>query len=170
MTPRQKKRFFFVASIIVGLSLATFLGLKAIKESANYFVQPTDIVNGNIDLSKKYRIGGIVKANSVKRQGVDVEFQITDCTHDVMVTFTGILPDLFREGQGIVANGALEEHNGSIRFAATQVLAKHDENYVPSESANAMMLKQADQCDPKPETSPKAKSTIQPTTQPEKAA
>lgn len=147
MTPRQKKRFWFVSSIIVGLGLATFLGLQAIKESANYFVQPTDIANGDIDLTKRYRIGGIVKAASVKRQGVDVEFAITDCTHDVTVKYTGILPDLFREGQGIVANGSLEEHEGSIRFLANQVLAKHDENYVPSESANAMMLKQANQCD-----------------------
>jgi len=152
MTPKQKKRFLFVASIIVGLSLATFFGLKAIEENANYFVQPTDIANsakgaeGGLDLSKNYRVGGIVKPDSVIRNGVDVEFKITDCDHDVVVYFTGILPDLFREGQGIVANGSLVQKASGLAFNASQVLAKHDENYVPKEAAEAMMQKQANQC------------------------
>ncbi len=146
MTPKQKKRSLFVASIIGGLALATFFGLKAIEENANYFVQPSDISKGGLDLSKSYRVGGIVKPNSVKRDGVDVEFVITDCDHDVFVYFTGILPDLFREGQGIVANGSLVQKASGLAFNASQVLAKHDENYVPKEAAEAMMQKQANQC------------------------
>lgn len=147
MTPKQKKRLFFVSGIVGGLVLATFLGIKAMEESANYFVQPSDIALKELDLQRGYRIGGIVKPKSVKRKGVDVEFAITDCDHDVTVEFSGILPDLFREGQGIVANGRLErQDNNELRFMASQVLAKHDENYVPKEAAEAMMQKQANQC------------------------
>lgn len=150
MTPRQKKRFAFVSAIIIGVSLATVLGLVAIKKTANYFIQPSDITAGNFSTQQDYRIGGIVKPNSVMRleNGVTVQFMITDCKADVLVQYTGLLPDLFREGQGIVANGKLaapDAKKPSI-FMASQVLAKHDENYVPNEAAEAVMQAQANQC------------------------
>lgn len=157
MTPRQKKRFAFVGAIVIGVSLATTIGLMGISKSADYFIEPTDVVAGNFSTEQGYRIGGIVKPDSVKRldDGVTVEFLITDCTADVPVRYTGILPDLFREGQGIVANGKLHTA-GSVTsglptttqstFMASQVLAKHDENYVPKEAAQAMMQAQANQC------------------------
>lgn len=153
MTPRQKKRFLFVSAIVIGVSAATAIGLLGIKQSADYFIEPSSIVAGNFSTEKGYRIGGIVKAESVKRleDGITVEFIITDCKADVPVRFTGILPDLFREGQGIVADGKLTANsdiNSSAPsiFIASKVLAKHDENYVPNEAAEAVMLAKADQC------------------------
>lgn len=149
MTPKQKKRFAFVAAIIGGVSLATVLGLQAIKENANYFIEPSDIIAGEFTVEQSYRIGGIVKPKSVDRlaDGITVEFMITDCAADVPVRFTGILPDLFREGQGIVADGKLTQSaTGKSTFIASQVLAKHDENYVPNEAAEAVMQAQANQC------------------------
>ena len=162
MTPRQKKRLAFVSAIVIGVSAATAIGLMGIKKSADYFIEPSDIVAGNFSTEQGYRIGGIVKPNSVKRleDGVTVQFLITDCAADVPVRYTGILPDLFREGQGIVANGKLQaagttsdSTSGSASaevtqstFIASQVLAKHDENYVPNEAAEAVMQAQANQC------------------------
>jgi len=158
MTPRQKKRLAFVSAIVIGVSAATAIGLMGIKKSADYFIEPSDIVAGNFSTEQGYRIGGIVKPNSVKRleDGVTVQFLITDCDADVPVRYTGILPDLFREGQGIVANGKLQaagtvsdSTSGATTqstFIASQVLAKHDENYVPNEAAEAVMQAQANQC------------------------
>lgn len=160
MTPRQKKRLAFVSAIVIGVSAATAIGLVGIKKSADYFIEPSDIVAGNFSTEQSYRIGGIVKPDSVQRleDGVTVQFLITDCAADVPVRYTGILPDLFREGQGIVANGKLQAAGtpsvpGSSSvpttqstFIASQVLAKHDENYVPNEAAEAVMQAQANQC------------------------
>ena len=152
MTPRQKKRLLFVSAIVVGVSVATAVGLLGIKQSADYFIEPSDIIAGNFSTDKGYRIGGIVKANSVSRleDGITVQFMITDCKADVPVRYTGILPDLFREGQGIVADGKLSTNGTDSTipsiFTASKVLAKHDENYVPNEAAEAVMLAKADQC------------------------
>lgn len=150
MTPKQKKRLLFVSTIIIGVSVATTVGLLGIKQSADYFIEPSDIVAGNFSTDKGYRIGGIVKANSVNRleDGITVQFMITDCKADVPVRYTGILPDLFREGQGIVADGKMTTNNTDSPsiFTASKVLAKHDENYVPNEAAEAVMLAQANQC------------------------
>jgi len=145
MTPRQKKRFTLVGLIIAGTTLAALLALKGFQQSITYFVMPTDIHQGEFDTTSHYRIGGTVKVGSVSRlaDGISVQFSITDCTHDVPVVYTGILPDLFREGQGIVADGSLDEAG---RFTAKQVLAKHDENYMPSELAEEMIEKQMQQC------------------------
>lgn len=163
MTPRQKKRLAFVGAIIIGVGLATTVGLMGISKSADYFIEPSDVVAGNFSIEQGYRIGGIVKPNSVRRleDGVTVEFLITDCKADVPVRYTGILPDLFREGQGIVANGKLQTASSTTAgqknttpstFMASQVLAKHDENYVPNEAREAMMQAQANQCNGTEET------------------
>ena len=139
MSPTQKKRFIIVGVILFGVSLATFFALKALDETAQYFITPTEVHSGNYKKSKSglYRIGGMVVANSVKRfeDGITVQFGLTDTKQTVTVQYTGILPDLFREGQGIVANGRVDKQG---LFLANEVLAKHDENYMPKEAKEAL--------------------------------
>ena len=146
MSPTQKKRFTIVSLILIGVGLATFLALQAFNKNIEYFKSPTEIQNNEYQVGPRYRIAGLVKKNSLKTadDGVTKHFVITDCVADVTVQYTGILPDLFREGQAIVALGKL---NSERKLIAAQVLAKHDENYVPSEAADTMMLAQANQCD-----------------------
>lgn len=147
MTPRQKRRFLSVIVIIMGTGLSVLVALIGLQQSITYFVMPSDIQQGQYDTQAHYRIGGTVKVGSVARleDGVSVKFSVTDCVHDVDVVYTGLLPDLFREGQGIVAEGQLDGHG---LFKARQVLAKHDENYMPSELAEEMISQQMQQCQP----------------------
>ena len=139
MSPTQKKRFIIVGVILTGMSLATFLALKALEETAQYFITPTQIHSGDYEKSKSglYRVGGLVVNDSVNRfeDGVTVQFDLTDTAQKVTVQYTGILPDLFREGQGIVANGRIDQQG---IFVAHEVLAKHDENYMPKEAMEAL--------------------------------
>ena len=146
MSPTQKTRLTIVGSIVVGVSLATFFALKAFNENIEYFRTPTEVENGEFESGQRYRIAGLVKKGSVKTAGDGVTriFTVTDCEADVTIEYTGILPDLFREGQAIVATGLLGDDRKMI---AGQVLAKHDENYVPTEAADTMMLAQANKCD-----------------------
>lgn len=146
MSPTQKKRFTIVALLITGVGAATFFTLKALEANIEYFRTPTQISAGDFSPQQRYRIAGLVKKGSVTTlaDGVTREFVVTDCDHDVAIRYTGILPDLFREGQAIVAKGSLSENRS---MAATQVLAKHDENYVPNEAADTMMKAQANKCD-----------------------
>ncbi|MGY9014912.1 MAG: cytochrome c maturation protein CcmE [Rhodospirillales bacterium] len=134
MKPKHK-RLTFVAIAGVLLALAVGLMLVAFEESIVFFHSPTDIVEKKLPTDKRMRIGGLVKEGSVKK-GDDavVSFQVTDLANSIDVTFRGILPDLFREGQGVVAEGRLI--NGV--FKADEVLAKHDENYMPPEVADAL--------------------------------
>jgi cytochrome c-type biogenesis protein CcmE len=147
MTPKQKQRFSIITMIIVGTSLAAFIALKAFQQSITYFIEPAAVAAGEFNTQDNYRVGGIVKTGSVKRlaNAVDVEFAVTDCEYDVWINYTGILPDLFREGQGVVVNGKFDQQG---LFKASQVLAKHDENYVPAELAQEMLDKQKQQCEP----------------------
>lgn len=153
MSPTQKKRFVIVALVLTGVSIATFFGLMAVKSSIEYFRTPTQINNGEFNRQETYKVAGLVKKGSVKRMGdgVTQRFDITDCEHDITVQYTGILPDLFREGQAIVTIGKFNLDATKIdqktTLMASQVLAKHDENYVPNEAADAMMLAQASKCD-----------------------
>lgn len=135
--------------ILIGTSVATLLALKAIDANAEFFISPTDVYNGKFKQDQRYRIAGMVKKGSVDTQtdGVTREFVITDCVHDVNVQYKGILPDLFREGQAIIALGMVKTSHTNPVLVANQVLAKHDENYVPSEAADTMMQAQANQCD-----------------------
>jgi cytochrome c-type biogenesis protein CcmE len=137
MSPTQKRRLTIIGVILTGLVLTTVLALNAFRNNLMYFVTPSDIRAGDIPESGLYRIGGMVVEDSVRRteQGVTVLFDLTDYEEVVTVEFTGILPDLFREGQGIVANGSI---NPEGIFMADEVLAKHDENYMPPEVAAAM--------------------------------
>jgi cytochrome c-type biogenesis protein CcmE len=123
-----------VALLVVGTSLAAYLGLKAFNENLLYFFSPTDVVNGKAPNGKSFRLGGLVANGSVKREGIKVAFDVTDNQNTFTVKYEGILPDLFREGQGIITTGSLK--NGT--FMATEVLAKHDENYMPPEVADAL--------------------------------
>ena len=123
-----------VALLVAGTSLAAYLGLKAFNENLLYFFSPTDVVNGKAPNGKSFRLGGLVANGSVKREGIKVAFDVTDNQNTFTVKYEGILPDLFREGQGIITTGSLD--NGT--FMATEVLAKHDENYMPPEVADAL--------------------------------
>ncbi|MEK9575359.1 MAG: cytochrome c maturation protein CcmE [Gammaproteobacteria bacterium] len=133
MTKRQN-RMILVALLVAGTSLAAYLGLKAFNENLLYFFSPTDVVNGKAPNGKSFRLGGLVANGSVKREGIKVAFNVTDNQNTFTVKYEGILPDLFREGQGIITTGSLK--NGT--FMATEVLAKHDENYMPPEVADAL--------------------------------
>lgn len=145
MSPTQKKRFIIVGVIVAGMSLATFFALKALENSAQYFITPSEIKLKTYEASKSglYRVGGMVVNGSVKRleDGVTVQFDLTDTAEAITVQFTGILPDLFREGQGIVADGKI---NNEGLFVADKVLAKHDENYMPKEAMEALKKSGAD--------------------------
>ena len=133
MTKRQN-RMILVALLVAGTSLAAYLGLKAFNENLLYFFSPTDVVNGKAPNGKSFRLGGLVANGSVKREGIKVAFDVTDNQNTFTVKYEGILPDLFREGQGIITTGSLKDGT----FMATEVLAKHDENYMPPEVADAL--------------------------------
>ena len=136
MSPR-KKRIFIVCIILAGVSTSALFILTAFEKNLMYFYSPTEIINGNAPKAQSFRIGGLVVNDSVIRNTEDlkVSFVLTDTMNEVKVIYEGILPDLFREGQGIVANGKLQPDN---IFVADQVLAKHDENYMPPEVAEAL--------------------------------
>lgn len=137
MTPKRKKRLAFVLSVVVGVSLAVGLALYALNQNINLFFSPAQITNGEAPQGQRIRAGGMVVEGSVKRdpQSLEVSFDLTDHDGSVTVNFQGILPDLFREGQGIVAQGVLDT-NGVLQ--ASEVLAKHDETYMPPEVQDAL--------------------------------
>lgn len=136
MTPR-KKRIAIVFLIIIGMSIAAALILTAFEKNLIYFYSPTQIAAGEAPKARAFRVGGLVLEGSVERDpgGLNVRFILTDTANQITVAYNGILPDLFREGQGIVANGTLDKDDV---FQAKEVLAKHDENYMPPEVADAL--------------------------------
>ena len=137
MNPKSQRLIilFFFLSL---LSLSTFLVLKSLEDNIVYFYSPTDInekiLSNEIDLSKRIRIGGLVKENSILKEGKKISFKIHDGIDEILVIYNGILPDLFREEQGIVALGKIENKN----FSAIEILAKHDENYMPKEVSDML--------------------------------
>ena len=135
MTKRQS-RMLLVAAILVGGSLAAFFAVQAIGPNMLYFHSPTAIANGEAPVDTRFRVGGLVVPGSVVRDGggLTTRFSVTDNAATVHLSYDGILPDLFREGQGIVAHGRLDNEV----FVADTVLAKHDENYMPPEVADAL--------------------------------
>lgn len=138
MTPKRKKRLILVLLIVAGVAGAVTLMMKALNENINLFYSPMQVVAGEAPKGHTFRLGGLVADGSVKREGnegLTVFFDVTDEVDKVTVAYTGILPDLFREGQGIVALGKLG-NDGT--FVADEVLAKHDENYMPPEVAEAL--------------------------------
>ncbi len=139
----KQKRLTLILLMVAGISIATFFGLRAFNDNLMYFFSATDVIEGKAPKDHLFRLGGMVVKGSVVRQpsGLTVRFVLTDMAKEVTVEYTGILPDLFREGQGIVANGKLDA-NGI--FIAQEVLAKHDENYMPPEVAGSMKNKPAE--------------------------
>ncbi len=137
MTPRQK-RMTFVAALIAGVGLFIGLIMMALNENINHFYSPTEVMDGKAPTGHSFRIGGLVVTGSVRRDpaSLKIEFDLTDGAKNFTVVYEGILPDLFREGQGIVATGKL--NNDRTAFVADEVLAKHDENYMPPEVADAL--------------------------------
>lgn len=137
MTPARKKRFTLIALMVIGVGTATALALKAFNENLMFYFSATEVKQGKAPGNKLFRLGGMVVNGSFKRDSssLKVNFDLTDNQSTVTVEYTGILPDLFREGQGIIANGKL---NGNGVFVAEEVLAKHDENYMPPEVAASM--------------------------------
>jgi cytochrome c-type biogenesis protein CcmE len=135
MTPRRK-RMILVSLIVVGVAAAAFLGLTAFQKNLLYFYTPSQVEAGEAPKGYPFRVGGLVVQGSVKRsEGVTVHFSVTDGAATVPVLFSGILPDLFREGQGIISIGQI---NAEGVFVASEVLAKHDENYMPPEVSDAL--------------------------------
>ncbi len=132
---RKHKRLTFAAIGLCLLGVAAALALTAFEDSIVFFHSPTDIAEGKVKIDRRVRLGGLVEDGSVKKQaGAVTAFRITDGANVIDVTYRGILPDLFREGQGVVTEGRLQ---GSL-FVAEEVLAKHDENYMPPEVADAL--------------------------------
>jgi len=137
MHPIRKKRLTIVLFLVAGLAIAVALTTYALRQNINLFYDPTEIAAGNAPQEVRIRAGGMVEAGSVKRDkdSLEVQFRVTDYSASVPVQFKGILPDLFAEGQGVVAMGRL---NADGLFVADQVLAKHDENYMPPEVAESL--------------------------------
>jgi cytochrome c-type biogenesis protein CcmE len=136
MTPRRK-RMLTIGLLVLGMGIATALILKAFQQNLMYFYSPSDLAIGKAPHGRDFRIGGLVLKGTVIRNPttLDVTFTLSDLKHEAKVRYNGILPDLFREGQGIVANGRLT--NEGV-FVASEVLAKHDEKYMPPEVAASL--------------------------------
>jgi cytochrome c-type biogenesis protein CcmE len=134
MTPARKKRLGLILLMVAGVAVGVGLALKSLNQNIMFFFTPSEVVSGKAPTNKLFRIGGMVVKGSVSRpgDGLTVHFGLTDNEQSVIVKYAGILPDLFREGQGIIANGKLD---GSGEFVAEEVLAKHDETYMPPELA-----------------------------------
>ena len=137
MNPKRKQRLILVLFLVIGFSAVVALVLSALNENINLFYNPTQIANGEAPEGARIRAGGMVVEGSIKRDELSllVNFEVTDYNASIPVAFTGILPDLFREGQGIVAMGRMD---GAGIFQADEVLAKHDENYMPPEVTDAL--------------------------------
>ena len=134
MKPRQK-RIAIIVGALIAVGLAVVLILNALNSNIALYVTPSDVAAGKSPTGQAFRIGGMVKDGSIKRDGLTVHFVITDMVKDIPVAYTGILPDLFKEGKGAVIQGRL---NPNGQFIASEVLAKHDENYMPPEAKHAL--------------------------------
>lgn len=134
---KRSRRKVLILAIVFGVAVAAVLGLTAFEENLLYFYSPTQVKAGEAPETHSFRVGGLVVDGSVSRapDSLKITFDITDNAEIMSVEYTGILPDLFREGQGIVAMGSLQDDG---RFVAQEVLAKHDENYMPPEVADAL--------------------------------
>ena len=132
---KVKLRFFFIVLILITLTLSIYLVLKSLEENVVYFQSPSEIKSISEIESKKLRIGGMVKKNSILINSDEINFIITDFKNEVNVTYSGVVPNLFEEGKGVVAEGYLKDRNF---FIASKILAKHDENYMPPEVKAAL--------------------------------
>jgi cytochrome c-type biogenesis protein CcmE len=134
LSPRQT-RFALIAGGVLVLALAAAFVLNAFQNNLVFFFTPTQVLKGEAPKNKTFRIGGLVKVGSLQRDGTDVSFVVTDTAQDIPVRYSGLLPDLFKEGKGVVAQGRLDAQG---LMTASEVLAKHDENYMPPEAQHAL--------------------------------
>ncbi len=143
MTPSRKRRLYWVLGILAGVGIAGALALSAFQKNVMFFFDPSQVVAGEVKEGQRFRLGGMVAKDSFKRQSgtLEVNFVVTDFKHQLPVKYVGVLPDLFREGQGVVAHGKLGSDGV---FVADEVLAKHDEKYMPPEVARSLKQNGAD--------------------------
>ena len=134
LSPRQK-RFGLIAAGVLVLCVAAAFVLNAFNSNLVFFFTPTQVLQGEAPKNKTFRIGGMVKVGSLQRDGTNVSFVVTDTANDMTVHYSGLLPDLFKEGKGVVAQGKLDDQG---IMTASEVLAKHDENYMPPEAQHAL--------------------------------
>ena len=136
MTPTRKRRLIAFSLILLAVAIATALTVFALSQYQTYLFSPSEVLDGKAPAASVFKLGGIVREQSVQRanDSLKVDFVVTDRFHDMPVVYTGILPDLFREGQSIVATGRMQDGH----FQAQEVLAKHDETYMPKEVADAI--------------------------------
>jgi len=137
LTPTRKRRLIAVLLIVAGVSVASGVAFYSLQENMLYFQSPSELATQPMPPGRQFRLGGLVKPGSVEKigDGLTTHFVVTDGPEEVMVAYVGSLPDLFREGQGVIARGSLD---GGGTFSASEVLAKHDENYMPPEVADAL--------------------------------
>ena len=131
----RQKRLAIVVGVVAAVGIATALVLNAFQSNLVFFYSPTQVASKEAPVGRTFRLGGLVEAGSIKRDGVTVNFQVTDTIKTIPVRYQGILPDLFKEGKGVVAQGQVGSDGV---FVAREVLAKHDENYMPPEAADAL--------------------------------
>jgi cytochrome c-type biogenesis protein CcmE len=143
MTPARKRRLYWVLGILAGVGIAGALALSAFQKNVMFFFDPSQVAAGEVKEGQRFRLGGMVAQNSFRREAgsLEVSFVVTDFRHQLPVRYTGVLPDLFREGQGVVAHGRL---GADGVFIADEVLAKHDEKYMPPEVARSLKKNGAD--------------------------
>ena len=149
MRPRQQ-RMLAVGLVVVGVAIATGLTLQAMKDSMMFFVSVTEVAEGKYPEGRNFRVGGLVLDGSIEREegSLEMTFRVTDLRCELPVSYTGVLPDLFREGQGVVAHGRLADDGV---FIADEILAKHDENYMAPEVADSLAEHVQDQTSELPE-------------------
>ena len=136
LTKKVKSRIIFLILTLITIAIVVIIVLKSLEKNVVYFLSPTEIYNKeNISFGKKIRIGGLVKVNSISKNGSSINFTITDLKNEVIVSYVGLVPNLFSEGKGVVAEGRLKDKK---YFLADKILAKHDENYMPPEVKEAM--------------------------------
>ena len=142
MTPTRKKRLLAILLILIGVGIAVTLFLTAFNENILFYKSPSEVLAGDYPQARNFRIGGMVKKGSINKSttSLEVNFVVTDYAQDIKVHYTGLLPDLFRDDQGMIAIGQLD---GNGIFQAEEILAKHDENYMPPEVAASMKDKPA---------------------------
>ncbi len=128
----KKKRILTLVIGALSMAFGAYLILTSLEENLLYFYSPSDVIKKGIEENKEMRVGGMVKENSIQKKGLMTSFTITDFKHEIRVEFSGIVPALFREGQGVIAEGSFKEKPKTL-FTAHRILAKHDENYMPPE-------------------------------------
>ena len=136
LSKKVKSRIFFLAISLISVAIVIFIVLRSLEENVVYFFSPSEIYNKtDISFDKKIRIGGLVKTNSINKNETSINFIITDLKKEIFVSYRGLVPNLFSEGKGVVAEGKLKDKK---YFVADKILAKHDENYMPPEVSKAL--------------------------------